>query len=172
MVVYWTSRMFVGRLVSWQPTYLHSNRFIQTWSVVGNIKTLPQNGQLLLRCMSLNTDEAYPWILTKHMVMIQAMEEEYTKLAESHGSKVQIAKFQADVDRDFAQNTFGLQTFPTIVLLPKSTSSIIKYPSERRDVETWSMWLSSILGWLAYLVLDWLLGSWAYLLNKWVRIWV
>lgn len=77
---------------------------------------------------------------------MQAMEEEYTKLAEQQGSRLRVAKFQADTDRDFAQSKFGLRTFPTIVLLPKESSSIIKYPSEQRDVPTWSMWLSSILG--------------------------
>ena len=75
------------------------------------------------------------------------MEEQYSKLAESQGNKLRVAKFQADVDRDFAQSKFGLQTFPTIVLLPKDSKAIIKYPSEQRDVETWNMWLSSILGW-------------------------
>lgn len=75
------------------------------------------------------------------------MEEQYTLLAERHtGSDVRIAKFQADVDRDFAQTRFGLQTFPTIVLLPKSSSGYIKYPSERRDVDTLTLWLSSLAG--------------------------
>lgn len=32
-----------------------------------------------------------------------------------------VAKFQADVERDFAADKFGLKTFPTLVLLPKGS---------------------------------------------------
>ena len=73
------------------------------------------------------------------------MEAEYTKLAERHqGGGVRIAKFQADIDREFAQSKLGLQTFPTIVLLPKASPGFIKYPSERRDVKSLDMWLSTL----------------------------
>lgn len=75
------------------------------------------------------------------------MEEQYTQLAERRtGSGVRIAKFQADVERDFAQSSFGLQTFPTIVLLPKGSDSYIKYPSERRDADTLDLWLNTLAG--------------------------
>ena len=75
------------------------------------------------------------------------MEASYESLAEKHrGSSLQVAKFQADVDREFAESRLGLKTFPTIVLLPKGSSNYIKYPSERRDVDSLDMWLSSLLG--------------------------
>ncbi|KAK9865085.1 hypothetical protein WJX84_003630 [Apatococcus fuscideae] len=79
----------------------------------------------------------------------QAMEESYNELAEQYaarGSDVRIAKFQADTDRQFSTKTFGLQTFPTLVMLPRSTSGYIKYPSERRDVETLDLWIKSVAG--------------------------
>lgn len=77
----------------------------------------------------------------------QAMEASYASLAQSlAGSHVRVAKYQADIDREYTAETFGLKSFPTIVMLPKSTSSIIKYPSERRDVETLQMWVKSVTG--------------------------
>ena len=51
------------------------------------------------------------------------MEESYSQLAEElEGGHVAVAKFQADVDRDFAQDNFQLKSFPTIVMLPKGGS--------------------------------------------------
>ncbi len=51
------------------------------------------------------------------------MEASYIELAEElEGGHVTVAKFQADVDRDFAQDSFQLKTFPTIVMLPKGGS--------------------------------------------------
>ena len=51
------------------------------------------------------------------------MEGSYNELAEAlEGGHVEVAKFQADVDREFAQENFQLQTFPTIVMLPKGGS--------------------------------------------------
>jgi hypothetical protein len=53
------------------------------------------------------------------------MEGSYNELAEQlQGSHVRVAKFQADVDRDFAQERFGLKTFPTIVMLPKAGEQV------------------------------------------------
>lgn len=52
----------------------------------------------------------------------QAMEPAYAELARQlAGSGVKVAKFQADVEREFAATKFGLETFPTIVLLPQKT---------------------------------------------------
>lgn len=52
----------------------------------------------------------------------QAMEPAYAELASQlAGSGVKVAKFQADVEREFAASKFGLKTFPTIVLLPQNT---------------------------------------------------
>ena len=40
---------------------------------------------------------------------------------------------QADTDREFAAEKFGLKTFPTLVLLPKAgkPGSYVTYPTER-----------------------------------------
>ncbi|KAK9810382.1 hypothetical protein WJX72_009782 [[Myrmecia] bisecta] len=77
----------------------------------------------------------------------QAMEGAYTALAERYaGSHVRIAKFQADTDREFAADKFGLKTFPTIVLLSKSKEGYVKYPTERRDTDTLDMWLKTLAG--------------------------
>ena len=51
---------------------------------------------------------------------VQALEPEYEALAEHMaGSQVRIAKYQADVDREFANASLGLKTFPSIVYYPK-----------------------------------------------------
>lgn len=76
------------------------------------------------------------------------MEPEFTKLAESLAATssafLTVAKYQADVDREFATESLGLKTFPTIVFLPKNSTKVIRYPSERRDAETLGMWVRSI----------------------------
>ena len=96
------------------------------------------HSSLLSFCIfALKASPQHPW------QCVQAMEAEYQKLAERQGP-VQVAKFQADIDREFAQSRLGLQTFPTIVLLPKATPGYIKYPSERRDADTLGMWLSTL----------------------------
>lgn len=79
-------------------------------------------------------------------VWTQAMEPLYEQLAQDHAGNthLRIAKFQADLDRDFSSQQFGLKSFPTIVFLPKNSSAIIKYPSERRDSATMSLWLQSV----------------------------
>lgn len=75
----------------------------------------------------------------------QAMEASYAELAaQLKGSSVKVAKYQADVDREFSTEKLGLKTFPTIVFLPKTSfPSFIKYPSERRDVDTLKMWVKT-----------------------------
>eukprot|EP00887_Chlorella_sp_A99_P007423 scaffold2.g7423.t1 len=77
----------------------------------------------------------------------QAMEGSYAELAgELAGSHVRVARFQADVEREFAATKFGLKTFPTIVFLPKAAKQgdFIKYPSERRDAETLGLWVATL----------------------------
>jgi adenylyl-sulfate reductase (glutathione) len=81
----------------------------------------------------------------------KAMEPSYEELASilaNNGSPVRVAKFQADIERVFAAEKFGLKTFPTIVMLPKSggRGKFIKYPSERRDTETLFMWMRAMSG--------------------------
>lgn len=50
----------------------------------------------------------------------QAMESEFAALGEilrQSNSPVRVAKYRADTDRDYCEETFGLKSFPTIVLL-------------------------------------------------------
>jgi adenylyl-sulfate reductase (glutathione) len=75
------------------------------------------------------------------------MEANYEALAAAmSGSHVRVAKYQADVDKEWSKAHLGLTTFPTIVFLPKSKGGFVKYPSERRDVETLSMWVKTMAG--------------------------
>jgi adenylyl-sulfate reductase (glutathione) len=78
----------------------------------------------------------------------QAMEESYEQLGQNYqGSQnIRVAKFQADVERDFASQELGLKTFPTVVMLPKVKGGYVKYPSERRDVESLDMWVKALAG--------------------------
>jgi len=77
----------------------------------------------------------------------QGLEPAYGELAEAmKGSGVRVAKYQADVDRDYVADAFGLKTFPTLVMLPKAGGAPIKYPSDRRDVDTMRMWVKSVAG--------------------------
>ncbi|KAG2445592.1 hypothetical protein HXX76_000204 [Chlamydomonas incerta] len=77
----------------------------------------------------------------------QAMEANFEELAaHMKGHKVRVAKYQADIDREFCNDNLQLKTFPTIVYLPPNSKQVIKYPSERRDVETLSMWVKTVAG--------------------------
>ena len=71
---------------------------------------------------------------------MQGMEASYADLAaQLDGTSVTVAKYQADTDREFCTEKLGLKTFPTIIYLPKGREGFIKYPSERRDVDTLKM---------------------------------
>lgn len=77
----------------------------------------------------------------------QALEPNYEALAaDLKGSHVRVAKYQADVDKDWAKANAGLTTFPSIVFLPKAKEGLVKYPSERRDPETLGMFVKAIAG--------------------------
>jgi len=66
------------------------------------------------------------------------MEESYVDLAEKlAGSGVKVAKFRADGEqKEYAKSELELGSFPTILLFPKHSSRPIKYPSEKRDVDS------------------------------------
>ncbi|KAF3451734.1 hypothetical protein FNV43_RR07830 [Rhamnella rubrinervis] len=68
----------------------------------------------------------------------QAMEESYVELADKlAGSGVKVGKFRADGEqKEFAQKELQLGSFPTILFFPKHSAQPIKYPSERRDVDS------------------------------------
>lgn len=71
-------------------------------------------------------------------IIIQGMETSYMELAEKLvGSGIKVGKFRADGDqKPFAQKELRLGSFPTILFFPKNTSRPIKYPSEKRDVDS------------------------------------
>lgn len=66
------------------------------------------------------------------------MEASYDELAEKlSGSGPKVGKFRADGDeKAFAQQNLQLGSFPTILFFPKHSSRPIKYPSEKRDVDS------------------------------------
>lgn len=68
----------------------------------------------------------------------QAMEASYVDLADKlAGSGIKVGKFRADGDeKEFAKQELQLGSFPTILLFPKHSSRPIKYPSEKRDVDS------------------------------------
>ena len=78
----------------------------------------------------------------------QAMEESYETVAANLQSNpdVRVAKFQADIERDFAAEKFGLKTFPHVAMLPKAgkMGEAIKYDTERRDVDTLTMFIKAM----------------------------
>lgn len=115
----------------------------------------------------------------------QALEQPYEDLAAQlhrRGRKVAVAAWRADLDRKFANEQLGLETFPTILFFPKSVkgesrgaaksrgvanragawrrpttgppspllclraAGFVKYPSEKRDVESVSLWLDAVAG--------------------------
>jgi adenylyl-sulfate reductase (glutathione) len=61
----------------------------------------------------------------------------------SAGNKLRVAKYQADVDKDYAK-TIGLTTFPTLLYMPSGSDKIIKYTSDRRTVESLAMWANAL----------------------------
>ncbi|GIL47134.1 hypothetical protein Vafri_4036 [Volvox africanus] len=77
----------------------------------------------------------------------QALEPSYEALASRLAdSNVTVAKYQADIDREFCNDNLQLKTFPTIVYMPPDSKQVIKYPSERRDVDTLDMWVKTVAG--------------------------
>ncbi|KAG8080417.1 hypothetical protein GUJ93_ZPchr0007g5285 [Zizania palustris] len=111
----------------------------QSQAVVGLTRAGIEN---LLRLES----RAEPWLVVLYAPwcpFCQAMEASYVELAEklagggSSSSGVKVAKFRADGDQKaFAQAELQLQSFPTILLFPSRTARPIKYPSEKRDVDS------------------------------------
>ncbi|CAL0301156.1 unnamed protein product [Lupinus luteus] len=82
-----------------------------------------------------------PWIVVLYAPwcpFCQAMEESYVDLADKlAGSGVKVGKFRADGEqKEFAKSELELGSFPTILFFPKHSSRPIKYPSEKRDVDS------------------------------------
>lgn len=76
----------------------------------------------------------------------QAMEASYVELGEQlAGSGVKVGKFRADGDeKAFAQQELQLGSFPTILFFPKHSSRPIKYPSEKRDVDSLTSFVNAL----------------------------
>lgn len=90
-----------------------------------------------------------PWLVVLYAPwcrFCQAMEGSYMELAEKlSGSGIKVGKFQADGDqKPFAQQELQLGSFPTILFFPKYASRPIKYPSEKRDVESLLAFISAL----------------------------
>ncbi|XP_020228714.1 5'-adenylylsulfate reductase 3, chloroplastic [Cajanus cajan] len=82
-----------------------------------------------------------PWLVVLYAPWCpycQAMEESYVELADKlEGSGVKVGKFRADgEEKEFAKRELELGSFPTILFFPKHSSRPIKYPSEKRDVDS------------------------------------
>lgn len=82
-----------------------------------------------------------PWLVVLYAPwcrFCQAMEDSYIKLAEKLvGAGVKVGKFRADGEQKaFAQQKLQLGSFPTILFFPEHSSRPIKYPSEKRDVDS------------------------------------
>ncbi|RHN80508.1 putative adenylyl-sulfate reductase (thioredoxin) [Medicago truncatula] len=67
-----------------------------------------------------------------------AMEESYVDLAENLvGSGVKVRKFRADGDgKECAKSELGWEASPQYSSFPKHSSRLIKYPSEKREVDS------------------------------------
>ncbi|KAK3125109.1 hypothetical protein QOZ80_7BG0600080 [Eleusine coracana subsp. coracana] len=90
-----------------------------------------------------------PWLVVLYAPwcsFCQAMEASYVELAEKlAGSGVKVAKFRADGEqKPFAQAELQLQSFPTVLLFPSRTARPIKYPSEKRDVDSLLAFVNSL----------------------------
>ncbi|XP_071707247.1 5'-adenylylsulfate reductase 1, chloroplastic-like [Rutidosis leptorrhynchoides] len=86
-------------------------------------------------------DRKDPWIVVLYAPwcqFCQAMEGSYVELGEKlAGSGVKVGKFRADGDEKvFAQQQLQMGSFPTILFFPKHSSRPVKYPSEKRDVDS------------------------------------
>ncbi|OIT06575.1 PREDICTED: 5'-adenylylsulfate reductase 3, chloroplastic-like [Nicotiana attenuata] len=86
-------------------------------------------------------DRREPWLVVLYAPwcrFCQAMEGSYVELAEKLGGcGVKVGKFRADGEqKTFAQQELQLGSFPTILFFPKHSSQPIKYPSEKRDVDS------------------------------------
>jgi adenylyl-sulfate reductase (glutathione) len=90
-----------------------------------------------------------PWIVVLYAPwcrFCQAMEGSFLELADKlAGSGVKVGKFQADGDqKEFAKQQLQLESFPTILFFPKHSSRPIKYPSEKRDVDSLMAFINAL----------------------------
>lgn len=72
----------------------------------------------------------------------QAMEDEYTKLADD--LDITVAKYRGDEDRDFVTTEFNVEAFPTINLV-NPDGTLLKYDSEDRVLDSMKAFVDSNL---------------------------
>ncbi|KAK9155682.1 hypothetical protein Sjap_003162 [Stephania japonica] len=90
-----------------------------------------------------------PWIVVLYAPwcrFCQAMEGSFVELSEKlAGSGIKVGKFRADgVQKAFAQQELQLGSFPAILFFPKHSSHPIKYPSEKRDVDSLMAFINAL----------------------------
>nr|AAC26855.2 5'-adenylylsulfate reductase [Ulva intestinalis] len=74
----------------------------------------------------------------------QGLEPDYEAVAqEAGGAGLRVAKYNADADREYSES-LGLKTFPTIIFLPKGSDKVVKFESDRRTVESMTMWAAAL----------------------------
>jgi adenylyl-sulfate reductase (glutathione) len=74
----------------------------------------------------------------------QGLEADYETFASQvQQDKLRVAKYQADVDKEWSK-TIGLTTYPTLLYMPAGSDKIVKYNSDRRTVESLTMWASAL----------------------------
>ncbi|GKV38274.1 hypothetical protein SLEP1_g46200 [Rubroshorea leprosula] len=103
-----------------------------------NLVTLSRPG---IENLAKLEDRREPWIVVLYAPwcrFCQAMEASYVELADKlAASGVKVGKFRADGDqKEYAKKELQLGSFPTILFFPKHSSKPIKYPSEKRDVDS------------------------------------
>ncbi|KAH7569469.1 hypothetical protein JRO89_XS06G0167400 [Xanthoceras sorbifolium] len=103
-----------------------------------NLVTLTRTG---IENLSRLDNRQEPWLVVLYAPwcqFCQAMEGSYIELADKlAGSGVKVGKFRADgEEKEYAKRELQLGSFPTILFYPKHSSKAIKYPSEKRDVDS------------------------------------
>ncbi|KAK3188399.1 hypothetical protein Dsin_027960 [Dipteronia sinensis] len=103
-----------------------------------NLVTLSRTG---IENLARLDNRQEPWLVVLYAPwcqFCQAMEGSYVELADKlAGSGVKVGKFRADGDeKEYAKRELQLGSFPTILFFPKHSSKAIKYPSEKRDVDS------------------------------------
>ncbi|PQQ02977.1 5-adenylylsulfate reductase 3 chloroplastic [Prunus yedoensis var. nudiflora] len=111
-----------------------------------NLVTLSRTG---IENLARLENRQEPWIVVLYAPwcqFCQAMEGSYIELADKlAGSGVKVGKFRADGEqKEFAQNELQLGSFPTILFFPKHSSRPIKYPSEKRDVDSLMAFINAL----------------------------
>ncbi|KAK1557462.1 hypothetical protein Q3G72_025035 [Acer saccharum] len=103
-----------------------------------NLVTLSRTG---IENLARLDNRQEPWLVVLYAPwcqFCQAMEGSYVELADKlAGSGVKVGKFRADGDeKEYAKRELQLESFPTILFFPKHSSKAIKYPTEKRDVDS------------------------------------